>query len=69
MRKILKKSITLLLAATLALSATACGSKKSNNNSDENNTIKFGILPGTIRTAVVLMADHLGYYKEEGGKC
>ncbi len=66
MRKILKKSITLLLAATLALSATACGSKKSNNNSDENNTIKFGILPGTIRTAVVLMADHLGYYKEEG---
>ena len=31
MRKILKKSITLLFAATLALSATACGSKKSNN--------------------------------------
>ncbi len=33
---------------------------------EEGQTIKFGVTPGTIRTAVVLLADHLGYYDEEG---
>ncbi|WP_368286813.1 ABC transporter substrate-binding protein [Coprococcus comes] len=32
----------------------------------ENNTIKFAIQPGTIRTAIVILANELGYYKEEG---
>lgn len=32
----------------------------------EENTIRFAISAGTIRTAVVILADALGYYEEEG---
>ncbi|MGN0342055.1 MAG: ABC transporter substrate-binding protein [Roseburia sp.] len=32
----------------------------------EENTIRFAISAGTIRTAVVILADELGYYEEEG---
>ena len=32
----------------------------------EENTIRFAISAGTIRTAVVILADQLGYYEEEG---
>lgn len=32
----------------------------------EENTIRFAIEAGSIRTAVVIIADHLGYYEEEG---
>ncbi|MBO5238796.1 MAG: ABC transporter substrate-binding protein [Lachnospiraceae bacterium] len=32
----------------------------------EENTIRFAIQAGTIRTAVVILADELGYYEEEG---
>lgn len=32
----------------------------------EENTIRFGIQAGTIRTAVEILADELGYYEEEG---
>lgn len=53
-----------LSAAILAGALSGCGNKENGDN--ESKTIKFGIQPGTIRTAVVLLADHLGYYKEEG---
>lgn len=32
----------------------------------EENTIRFAIQAGTIRTAIVILADKLGYYEEEG---
>ena len=32
----------------------------------EENTIRFAIQAGTIRTAVEILADGLGYYEEEG---
>ncbi len=41
-----------------------CGDEEA--SADELSTLKFGITPGTIRTAIVLLADHLGYYEEEG---
>lgn len=63
MRK-LKKFFTVTLTAALAFSLVACGEKKSDDNT--KSEINFGIMPGTIRTAVVLLAEHLGYYKEEG---
>lgn len=57
MKKIAKIAAVALVAA---LAFTGCNKKAA------NQTIKFGVTPGTIRTAVVLLADHLGYYKEEG---
>ena len=58
----IKKLIGLLTAALLvAGSFSGCG-----NKNETAGTLKFGVQPGTIRTAVVLMADHLGYYEEEG---
>lgn len=59
--KKLKRLVAVVLVFSLVFSFAGC--KKQDSNS---GTIKFGILPGTIRTAVVLLADHLGYYKEEG---
>ena len=58
------KKITKLIAVALFIASifTACSKKTAK----EGQTIRFGILPGTIRTAVVLLADHLGYYEEEG---
>lgn len=53
-----------LSAAILAGASVGCGNKESNDK--DAGKLKFGITPGTIRTAVVLLADHLGYYKEEG---
>ena len=32
----------------------------------EENTIRFATQPGQIRTAINILADQLGYYKEEG---
>ena len=54
-----------LAAAALALTfgLTGCNKKTAVK---EAQTIKFGVMPGTIRTAIVLLADHLGYYAEEG---
>lgn len=64
----MKKSVKSLAAVIIAVAALVTGftgcSKKSNTK--EGQTIKFGVMPGTIRTAIVLLADHLGYYEEEG---
>jgi NitT/TauT family transport system substrate-binding protein len=62
MKKILKIT-AVALGLALAFGLIGCSKKTS---SKEAQTIKFGILPGTIRTAVVLLANHLGYYEEEG---
>ena len=60
----MKKSTKILGVGIALISVLLAGcSKKS---AKEAQTIKFGVMPGTIRTAVVLLADHLGYYKEEG---
>lgn len=73
-----KKFIAAGLAATVAVgSLTACGDANAsadNTGKDtqaagdnaEANTIRFGIAPGTIRTALVILANELGYYEEEG---
>lgn len=71
-------SITLASALLLTGALTGCSDTQSDNSTqsgsnsqNESNvqntsqTLKFGIAPGTIRTAVVLLADHLGYYEEE----
>ena len=59
----MKKTLAVLVSALLLTSLFAGGKKEP---AKEAQTIKFGVMPGTIRTAVVLLADHLGYYKEEG---
>ncbi len=58
------KLLTLALVLSLVWTVVGCGNTKS----ESNKTLTFGIMPGTIRTAVVLLADHLGYYEEEGVK-
>ena len=60
----MKKTLAVLVSALLLTSLLYAGGKKE--PAKEAQTIKFGVTPGTIRTAVVLLADHLGYYKEEG---
>lgn len=70
---------TLAIALSLGLLATgvtACGSTAADSDAvqtdeqaafdSEENTIRFAIEAGTIRTAVVILAEQLGYYKEEG---
>lgn len=75
LKLITTKVTALSIAAILAVTGlTACGSKTTSESSSkkeasvdsENNTIKFAIQPGTIRTAIVILANELGYYKEEG---
>lgn len=75
LKLITTKATALSIAAILAVTGlTACGSKTTSESSSkkeasvdsENNTIKFAIQPGTIRTAIVILANELGYYKEEG---
>lgn len=63
--KKLKRLTAAAIVFILTFSLIGCGENESSGNSGEG-TIKFGIIPGTIRTAIVLLADHLGYYKEEG---
>lgn len=60
-----KKIVAGVLTGVLAISFIACGSTEKTSG-EALQTIKFGIAPGTIRTALVLLADHLGYYEEEG---
>ena len=59
------KIISLSLSAILLGGILGgCGNKETND--EALGTLKFGVTPGTIRTAVVLLADHLGYYEQEG---
>lgn len=69
-----KNIFTLTLAAALLFTGAlaGCSNTQTDNSTQSDSstqttaqTIKFGIAPGTIRTAVVLLADHLGYYTEE----
>lgn len=50
------------LVLSLGLLFAGCG---KDSGEESAGSLKFGITPGTIRTAVVLLADHLGYYEEE----
>lgn len=62
-----KRIISIILSATIITGAIAgCANNKADQSGKGSQTIKFGIIPGTIRTAVVLLADKLGYYEEEG---
>lgn len=74
-------AVTLSLGL-LAAGVTACGNTQTDNSTGadssavqtdeqiafdaEENTIRFAIEAGTIRTAVVILAKELGYYEEEG---
>lgn len=60
------KKITKITVAALSLAAFAFAGCNKKAETKEAQTIKFGVSPGTIRTAVVLLADHLGFYKDEG---
>lgn len=60
------KKITKITAAVISLAAFAFAGCNKKAETKEAQTIKFGVSPGTIRTAVVLLADHLGFYKDEG---
>lgn len=69
MKKFIKKTAALLVAATLL---TGCGSTATsgNGNADGQNaqteTIRIGRSTGNIRVAILTLADELGYYEEEG---
>ncbi|NLZ80503.1 MAG: ABC transporter substrate-binding protein [Clostridiales bacterium] len=77
----MKKIFALGLTALLTVGVTACGTSENTTSTDTNSpvnvsdnsqveekveTLKFGVVPGTIRTALVLLADELGFYEEEG---
>lgn len=65
MKKNVRRIVGLALAAALLIGTLGgCGNGKQGDGKTE--TLKFGVTPGTIRTAVALLADHLGYYEEEG---
>lgn len=78
MKKSVKTMIVLLLALVLAIFAAGCGSKESDNaneTSDQNTpsssesadkSVKIAMSPGSPRAALTILADKLGYYKEEG---
>lgn len=62
------------LAAALTAGACSCAfaddikttEAEASVDTSEENTIHFADNPGTIRYAIVILADRLGYYKEEG---
>lgn len=62
--KHIQKIISLLLTGVL-LTGTLAGCSGANEKEEEGK-LKFGVSPGTLRTATVLLAQHLGYYEEEG---
>lgn len=62
--KHIQKIISLLLTGVL-LTGTLAGCSGANEKEEEGK-LKFGVSPGTMRTATVLLAQHLGYYEEEG---
>lgn len=62
--KHIKKIISLLLTGVL-LTGVLAGCSGANEKEEEGK-LKFGVSPGTMRTATVLLAQHLGYYEEEG---
>lgn len=62
----MKKLLGILLISLLLTSLLFAGGNKEPAKGTQ--TIKFGITmgPGSIRTAIVILADKLGYFKEEG---
>lgn len=57
------------VAETSAEAADSTGSTEAGEavlDTSEENTIRFADNPGTIRYALVILADQLGYYEEEG---
>ena len=80
-KKLISLFLALALAASVltACGSTGGSSAASQSASDasggqaedvafdaEENTIRFATQPGQIRTAINILADKLGYYKEEG---
>lgn len=61
-----KRIAGLILSAVLAVGTFGGCENQNGSGGTALGTLRFGISPGTIRTAVVLLADHLGYYEEEG---
>ncbi|MGX7196545.1 ABC transporter substrate-binding protein [Enterococcus olivae] len=68
-------AVVLILVFLVGCSTNVAEEKKDSNTQNketatidkqEIETLKYGITPGTIRTAIVLLADHLGYFEEEG---
>lgn len=59
----MKKALSLVLAAALALTSAGVYAEV---DTSESNTIRFANNPGTIRYAIVILADQLGLYEEEG---
>ncbi len=67
MEAIMKKTVKFAaIVAALAVGLSGCSKKTTAGKEEKLQTLKFGVSPGTIRTALVLTADRLGYYKEEG---
>lgn len=62
----MKKLVKITAALSLALAAFSFAGCNKKTEAKTAQTIKFGVTPGTIRTAVVLLADHLGLYEKEG---
>ena len=59
----MKKILSLSLAIALALVPAGVHAEV---DTSESNTIRFANNPGTIRYAIVILADNLGLYEEEG---
>ena len=59
----MKRVLSLALAFTLAFAPAAVYAEV---DTSEENTIRFANNPGTIRYAIVILADQLGLYEVEG---
>ena len=65
----MKKSLK-SFAAAIITTAALTGTLFTGCSKKTEDTINFGITmgPGTIRTSIVILADKLGYFAEEGLK-
>ena len=62
----MKKIIALFLTAVLVMSMSACGQKESSAPEGVDYTLRVGQMGTSIKAAMVVLANEMGYYDEEG---
>lgn len=60
----MKKTFILIITLVLIFSLTACGIKKQDKS--ENITLDVGMMGTSVKPVGVIVADALGYFKQEG---
>lgn len=66
-QKVLRRAIAVLGAITLMVGVAACGSQQEKKTTDAAVKVKIGLVTsGAVRPALVVAANELGYYADEG---